>query len=90
MSDVLAVKGLARSFRQGGAVIDVLRGVDLTVGPGEIVALLGPSGSGKSTMLQAIGLLEGGTALLIDQPGQGFREIRMRIVGRRPALGLDE
>jgi lipoprotein-releasing system ATP-binding protein len=60
MSDVLAVIDLRRSYRQGEAVIDVLRGVDLTVGPGEIVALVGPSGSGKSTMLQAIGLLEGG------------------------------
>lgn len=60
MSEVLFVQGLSRSFTQGGAKIDVLRGVDLTVGAGEIVALLGPSGSGKSTMLQAIGLLEGG------------------------------
>ena len=57
---VLQVTGLARSFEQGGARIDVLAGVDLTVALGEIVALLGPSGSGKSTLLQAVGLLEGG------------------------------
>ena len=57
---VVQVRGLTRSFEQGGVRIDVLRGVDVDINPGEIVALLGPSGSGKSTMLQAIGLLEGG------------------------------
>ena len=57
---VVHLRNLTRSFEQGGVKIDVLRGVDLDIGGGEIVALLGPSGSGKSTMLQAVGLLEGG------------------------------
>jgi len=66
---VVRLTDLARSFEQGGVRIDVLRGVNLSIAPGEIVALLGPSGSGKSTMLQAVGLLEGGFSGKIEIAG---------------------
>jgi lipoprotein-releasing system ATP-binding protein len=90
MNDILNVTGLTRSFTQGGVTIDVLRGVDLNVGPGEIVALLGPSGSGKSTMLQAVGLLEGGFDGSIMIGGEEAARLdndgRTRL--RRDALGF--
>lgn len=70
MSEVLKLSGLTRAFEQGGVRIEVLKGIDLAIMPGEIVALLGPSGSGKSTMLQAVGLLEGGFGGRIEVAGQ--------------------
>ncbi len=90
MNEVLEVRGLKRSFRQGDVTIEVLRGVDLEVRSGEIVALLGPSGSGKSTLLQAVGLLEGGFQGSIRIAGEEVAELsdgnRTRV--RRDTLGF--
>jgi lipoprotein-releasing system ATP-binding protein len=57
-SAVLVLKNINKTFRQGDNVLEVLKDVQLTVKPKEIVALIGPSGSGKSTLLQIAGLLE--------------------------------
>ena len=70
MNNVVELTDVRRKFVQGDVTIQVLRGVDLVVGKGELVALLGPSGSGKSTMLQAVGLLEGGFSGSIKLDGE--------------------
>ena len=87
---VLSTRALKRSFTQGDVTIEVLRGVDLDVMPGEIVALLGPSGSGKSTLLQAVGLLEGGFEGSIRIAGREAAELDNdgRTELRREAIGF--
>ncbi|WP_017672619.1 ABC transporter ATP-binding protein [Blastomonas sp. AAP53] len=87
---VIHLTDVRRSFAQGGVTIDVLKGVDLAVQPGEIVGLLGPSGSGKSTMLQAVGLLEGGFTGSIRIAGEEASKLNSngRTLLRKTALGF--
>ena len=68
MKNVIEARGIYKSYALGGAEVPILRGIDLTVGAGEIVALMGPSGSGKSTLLGILGGLDLPTSgsILID------------------------
>ena len=74
MSVAVSVRGLVRSFREAGRTVEVLRGVELDLAPGELVAVVGPSGSGKSTLLHLLGGL--------DRPDAGSIEVGGRRVDR--------
>ena len=63
MSALYQIEGVCRSYLVGKVAVDALRGVDLEMNPGEMIAFQGPSGSGKSTLLNIVGL--------IDTPSQG-------------------
>jgi lipoprotein-releasing system ATP-binding protein len=86
----LHLNNVRRGFGVGHTRIEVLRGADLEIHSGEIVALVGPSGSGKSTLLQIAGLLEkpdGGEVTIGGEPSSALDDDR-RTELRRHSLGF--
>ncbi|MBR4223714.1 MAG: ABC transporter ATP-binding protein [Oscillospiraceae bacterium] len=59
MSEVISMKDIHKSYVMGTNVLEVLKGISLTVEEGEFLAVLGPSGSGKSTLMNVIGCMDG-------------------------------
>jgi len=79
---LVAIKGLRKSFGS----LEVLKGIDLDVAPGEVIAIIGKSGSGKSTLLRTINGLESIDAGSIDIEGErieptstDYRALRLKV-----------
>ncbi len=90
MSDPLVLRGVQRTYRTGAGALPVLRGVDLALAAGEIVALVAPSGAGKSTLLHLAGLLEkpDGGSVIVDGREAGALSDAERTTIRRDTIGF--
>ena len=91
MSEVLRLDGIEKTYNRGQpGQIEVLRGLDLSVARGEVVALVAPSGAGKSTLLHIAGLLDTPDAGSVTVGGRdltGQRDM-VRTIARRRELGF--
>ncbi|MEV6872696.1 ABC transporter ATP-binding protein [Amycolatopsis sp. NPDC051128] len=90
MNPVIAVSGLRKTYGAGETAVHALRGVDLTVWPGEYVAIMGASGSGKSTLLNMLGCLDVPTSgqYLLDGFGVGRLNERQLALLRNRKIGF--
>jgi putative ABC transport system ATP-binding protein len=70
------LNGVGKAFNRGPIVVNALQGVDLTIEPGQFVALEGPSGSGKTTLLQLLGALDRPSSGRVFFEGRDLAELR--------------
>jgi putative ABC transport system ATP-binding protein len=68
----IEARGIVMEYGRGGTAVRALRGVDLSIGQGEFVAIMGPSGSGKSTLLHILGALESPTEGAVAVEGRRY------------------
>jgi lipoprotein-releasing system ATP-binding protein len=90
MSEPLELRGVVRTYRGEAGDLPILRGADLTLRAGEIVALVAPSGAGKSTLLHVAGLLDrpDGGLVLVDGRDAGALPDAGRTAVRRDTIGF--
>ena len=90
MNNVLELQKIERTYGKGETTLRVLRGADLVIKAGEIVALVGPSGSGKSTLLHIAGLLDAPTKGRIFVQGQDVSRLgdKGRTLIRQKTMGF--
>jgi len=90
VNEPLILRGVQRIYRTGAGALPVLRGVDLTLAAGEIVALVAPSGAGKSTLLHLAGLLEKPDAgsVIVEGREAGALSDADRTAIRRDTIGF--
>ncbi len=74
MNEIVSLQKITKTYYLQSEDIEVLRGVDLTVGEGDFVGIFGPSGSGKSTLLNIIGSLDKATNGTVRFNGMNFEE----------------
>jgi lipoprotein-releasing system ATP-binding protein len=87
---ILFMQGVDRHYRQGDTVLEILKGAELALWRGQLVALVAPSGSGKSTLLHVAGLLEHPDAgeVYIDKAATSTLSDRQRTRLRRTEIGF--
>lgn len=87
---IVSLKGVYKTYKLGKQTVEAIRGIDLDIHKGEIVAIVGPSGSGKSTLLQLIGCLDTPTSGVVTIDGQVTSKLHDRALSllRRSTIGF--